>query len=200
MKKLILIFAALASLFATVSAGTVKGEGRTTAKGAAAKEKILVAYFSATGTTEAAARKIAQATGGELYRIRPAKAYTSGDLDWNRPTSRCCRENANPSARPAIVKDKKSLSAYTVIFLGFPNWWNGAPRIINTFIETYGLKGMTVIPFMTSGGSGIENSERLLKKAYPGVNWKKGRLLNGATQKEVSQWASTALQQPRSKK
>lgn len=77
-----------------------------------------------------------------------------------------------------------------MVYLGFPNWWNMAPRIINTFVEAYGLKGKTVIPFMTSGGSGIENSVKILRKDYPDVKWQDGKLLNGVTQKEVNAWVS----------
>ena len=152
------------------------------------EKKVLVAYFSATGTTERVAKMIATATGGELYKIQPEKEYSAADLDWTMKTSRCCRENDDPKSRPAIVKSKASLDEYDVVYLGYPNWWNGAPRIINTFIEAYGLKGKTVIPFMTSGGSQIENSERLLKQEYPEVNWQKGKLLNGATYKDVDVW------------
>lgn len=152
--------------------------------------KVLVAYFSATGTTENVAKMIASATKGELYKIKPEKEYSAEDLDWTVKTSRCSRENDNPKSRPAIVKDKKNLDAYSVVYLGFPNWWNMAPRIINTFVEAYGLKGKTVILFMTSGGSGIENSVKILRKDYPDVKWQDGKLLNGVTQKEVNAWVS----------
>ena len=152
------------------------------------KGKILVAYASYTGTTEGVAKMIAKATGGELYKIEPEKEYSAADLNWNEPTSRCCQENNDPKARPAIKKTKANLDEYDVIYLGYPNWWNSHPRLINTFIEAYGLKGKTVIPFMTSGGSQIENSENILKKDYPEVNWQKGKLLNGVTQNDVNAW------------
>ena len=90
--------------------------------------------------------------------------------------------------RPAFKKIKASLDQYDVIYLGYPNWWNSHPRLINTFIEAYGLKGKTVIPFMTSGGSDIKNSVKNLRKDYPEVNWEDGKLLNGATQEEVDAW------------
>lgn len=194
MKKVIFMFAALMGLFVSMTACANKkgnnmeaNESNTAAK----NSKILVAYASYTGTTEAVAKLIATATGGELYQIKPEKAYTAADLDWNDKSSRCCKENDNPKARPAIVKDKENLDQYDVIYLGYPNWWNSHPRLINTFIEAYGLKGKTVIPFMTSGGSQIENSEKNLKKDYPEVNWKKGKLLNGATQEEVNAWVKS---------
>lgn len=154
------------------------------------ENRILVAYFSATGTTERVAKTIASVTGGELFRITPTEEYSSADLDWTDSDSRCCRENDNPASRPAFVRTKESLDGYDTIYLGFPNWWNGAPRIINTFIEAYGLKGKTVIPFMTSGGSGISNSMKVFRAAYPDVNWKDGKLLNGASRRTVEDWVN----------
>lgn len=189
MRKTALALAAVVSLFTTLTACASKKQNNNMEH--AANKKTLVAYFSATGTTKTVAKMIATATKGELYQIKPQAEYSSADLDWTNKTSRCCRENDNPKSRPAIVKDKANLNAYDTIYLGFPNWWNGAPRIINTFIETYGLKGKTVYLFMTSGGSGIENSEKTLKKLYPEVNWKKGRLLNGSTQEDVNKWVKS---------
>lgn len=196
MKRVMFVFAAVLGLFVTLTACAKKKDvknsvetNNTPAADVSGKDgKVLVAYFSATGTTEGVAKLIAKSTGGELYKIQPEKKYTSADLDWTEKTSRCCKENDNPESRPAIVKDKDNLDAYDVIYLGYPNWWNGAPRIINTFIETYSLKGKTVIPFMTSGGSQIENSEKNLKQKYPDVNWQKGKLLNGASQKDIDDW------------
>lgn len=189
MRKTALALAAVVSLFATLTACASKKQNNNMEQDT--NKKTLVAYFSATGTTKTVAKMIATATKGELYQIKPQAEYSSADLDWTNKTSRCCRENDNPKSRPAIVKDKANLNAYDTIYLGFPNWWNGAPRIINTFIETYGLKGKTVYLFMTSGGSGIENSEKTLKKLYPEVNWKKGRLLNGSTQEDVNKWVKS---------
>ncbi len=195
MKRIVFMIAAVMSLCFVMTACAKKKEGtkvmeknETSAATVKEGDKVLVAYFSATGTTERVAKMIAKATEGELYEIQPKEEYSSADLDWTDKSSRCCRENDNPKSRPAIVMNKKSLDEYDVIYLGYPNWWNGAPRIINTFIEAYGLKGKTVIPFMTSGGSRIENSEKLLKAEYPDVNWQKGKLLNGASQKDVDNW------------
>lgn len=198
MKKVIFMMAAVMGLFFTLTACAKKKENKSNmesnvkANDAAAKDsKVLVAYFSATGTTEEVAKMIAQATDGELYKIQPEEEYSAADLDWTVKTSRCCKENDNPKSRPAFKKTKENLDQYDVIYLGYPNWWNGAPRIINTFVEAYGLKGKTVIPFMTSGGSQIENSERLLKADYPEVNWQKGKLLNDATQQDVNAWVKS---------
>ena len=151
-------------------------------------KKTLVAYFSATGTTERAARMIAAATGGDLYSIEPVEEYTSTDLDWTDKSSRSTVEMNDSNSRPAIKPGLKDADSYDVIYLGYPIWWNLAPRVINTFIETYGFSGKTVIPFATSGGSGISNSVKELKKAYPDIRWQEGRLLNAATEKSIENW------------
>ena len=150
--------------------------------------RVLVAYFSATGTTARVAGKVAQATGGELYAITPAESYTSADLDWNDKQSRSSVEMNDQKARPAIKSQKGKIADYDVVFIGYPIWWGLAPRIVNTFIESHDLKGRTVIPFATSGGSGIANSVAELQKAYPGLNWQKGRLLNRTDEQTVRQW------------
>ncbi len=150
--------------------------------------KTLVAYFSATGTTERVAKMIASTTSGDLFEITPVKTYSDADLDWTNPNSRCCKENDDPSSRPEFVKTKEDLTDYDIIYLGFPNWWNGAPRIVNTFIENYDLKGKIVIPFMTSGGSGISNSMKTFRAEYPDIKWKEGKVLNNASLKEIKNW------------
>lgn len=188
-KTLLTILSTVCLLSSTACAKKAKADDQQSA--AASNNKVLVAYFSATGTTARVAQMIATATSGELMEIEPTERYTDADLDWTVKTSRSSVENAHPESRPAIVKSKPSLDAYDVIYLGFPNWWNGAPRIINTFIETYGLKGKKVVPFMTSGGSEIERSERLLKEAYPDVDWQKGRLLNQVSQQDVDAWVKS---------
>lgn len=150
--------------------------------------KILVAYFSASGTTARAAEKIAQVTGGELYTIIPAQPYTSADLDWNDKQSRSSVEMNDPKTRPAIGGKTLNTVDYDIIFIGYPIWWDLAPRIINTFIESHPLDGKTVIPFATSGGSSISGSVTALKKAYPGLDWQEGRLLNRTDEKIVREW------------
>lgn len=140
-------------------------------------KKTVVAYFSATGTTEAVAKQLAKEKKAALYAIEPAKKYTAADLDWRDRQSRSSVEMNNKNARPAL-KSKKSLAEYDVIYLGYPIWWGVAPRIINTFIEQAKLEGKTVIPFATSGGSGVEKSVSELKAAYPNVKWQKGMLKN----------------------
>ena len=150
--------------------------------------KILVAYFSATGTTADAAKKLIKVTGGELYVITPVKPYTSEDLDWNDKQSRSSVEMNDPKSRPAIKGKKENIADYDVVFIGYPIWWDLAPRIINTFIESHDLKGKTVIPFATSGSSSITGSAATLKRSYPALNWKEGRLLNRADEKTIRTW------------
>ncbi len=150
--------------------------------------KILVAYFSATGTTARAAEKVAKATGGELHAITPAKAYTSADLDWHNQHSRSSLEMNDTEARPEIAGKKLDMTRYDVVFIGYPIWWDLAPRIINTFIERYDLRGKTVIPFATSGSSAIANSVAALQREYPGLNLKNGRLLNRINDTTLQEW------------
>lgn len=150
--------------------------------------KVLVAYFSATGTTARAAQKVAAATGGDLYAITPAQPYTDADLDWNDKQSRSSVEMNDPKARPALGGKRLDVSDYNIVFIGYPIWWDLAPRIINTFIENHDLKGKTVIPFATSGSSSITGSAAMLKRTYPALNLKEGKLLNRADEKTVRTW------------
>lgn len=147
--------------------------------------KKLVAYFSASGVTESVARNLSQTAGADLYRIQPEVPYTSADLDWMNKKSRSSIEMNDPASRPAIVAGDLEISSYDVVFLGFPVWWYVAPTIINSFLETYNFSGKTVIPFATSGSSGIENCEKKLQQQYPSINWKSGKLLNGHPGQDV---------------
>lgn len=147
--------------------------------------KTLVAYFSASGVTESVARTLAQTADADLYRILPKIPYTAADLDWTDKKSRSSIEMKDPDSRPEIAATDLDISSYDVVFLGFPVWWYVAPTIINTFLETYGFAGKTVIPFATSGSSGIENCEKKLRQQYPSINWKPGKLLNGQPGKET---------------
>ena len=165
------LLAALMAAFVTTGANAQNKKNMT-------QKKTLVAYFSATGNTEKAAKKIAGTTGGTLYAIQPVQKYTAADLDWNDRNSRSTKEMNDAKSRPAIKKTLKDIKQYDTVYIGFPIWWDLAPRVINTFIETYDLSGKTVIPFATSGGSGIGNSEKALKKSYPKLNWKQGKLMN----------------------
>lgn len=160
-----------------------------TCAAALAQSKVLVAYFSATGNTGRAAQLVAEATGGTLHEIAPVEAYTSNDLDWHDENSRSSVEMNNVKARPAIVNNLPGNAAgYDVIYLGYPIWWNQAPRVLNTFLETYNFSGKTVIPFATSGGSSISNSINELQKTYPEIMWSSGKLLNHATSEDIKTW------------
>lgn len=155
--------------------------------------KTLVAYFSATGTTAKAARSIADITGGELFEIAPQNLYTDADLDWNDKQSRSSVEMNNAQSRPALKAKKADIAGYDVVFIGYPIWWNFAPRIINTFIESHDLKGKVIIPFATSGGSSISNSISELKKSYPNLNWKEGKLLNRMSNNAIQNWINSII-------
>ena len=153
-------------------------------------QRVLIAYFSATGVTAQAAEKLSEITGGTLYAITPERPYTSADLDWRDKQSRSSVEMNDPKARPALATGKALNTAdYDMVFIGFPIWWDLAPRVVNTFIESHDLKGKTVVPFATSGGSSLNNSAKQLKADYPELNWKEGKLLNNLNDAAIRQWA-----------
>ena len=152
------------------------------------KSKILVAYFSCTGTTKAVAEKIAELTGGDLYEIVPSDPYTSADLNYNNSNCRANREMNDPSARPVIAGDNIDLSAYDTVIIGYPIWWGTMPRIINTFLDTYDLSGKTVLPFCTSGGSGVSSSVSDIRSAEPGATVKDGLRASGANDRNLESW------------
>ena len=151
--------------------------------------KTLVAYFSATGTTEAVAKNLAEVTGATLYEIKPEVRYTAADLNWRDKSSRSSVEMQDSSSRPAIIKDLEDADSYDRIYIGFPVWWYTAPTIINTFIETYGFKGKTVIFFATSGGSSIDKANADFKEKYPEINWIAGKTLNSESKAQIKAWA-----------
>ena len=115
----------------------------------------LVAYFSASGVTAKVAETLAEAIGADIYEIEPAVPYSKADLDWTNQKSRSSVEMSDPTSRPAIAGKRDNLDDYDTVFVGFPIWWYVAPTIINTFLESYDLTGKTIIPFATSGGSGM---------------------------------------------
>lgn len=150
--------------------------------------KAIICYFSATGTTEKAARRIAQLTGAELYEIVPVQRYSDADLDWRDTTSRSYVEMHDPSSRPAVEGRIENPERFDVVFLGYPNWWNTVPSIIKTFIESNALEGKTIVPFMTSGGGDILNSENELKRAYPTLKFDRGLLMNEVSDEDIKKW------------
>ena len=141
-------------------------------------KRTLVAYFSATGTTRAAAQRLAKEKNADLYEIAPAVPYTSADLDWRDKQSRSTKEMQDKSSRPAIKGTCDNIADYDTIWIGFPIWWYTAPTIINTFIEAHDLAGKTLCVFATSGGSNVNGSAADLKKAYPQYSWGESRLMN----------------------
>lgn len=152
--------------------------------------KILVAYFSASGVTANVAKEIAQAVNADLYEIKPETPYSSADLNWMDKQSRSSVEMTDINCRPAIVKDNLDIQQYQTILIGFPIWWYVEPRIIDTFLDSYDFTGKALIPFATSGGSSIEKSVQNLKKHYPKFTWQAGKLLR---RREAANWAQKVL-------
>ena len=151
--------------------------------------KTLVAYFSTSGVTARLAEKVAKVVNGDLYEIVPAKPYTAADLDWTNDKSRSSVEMKNKSFRPEISGKAENMSDYDTIYLGFPIWWYVAPTIVNTFLESYDLSGKTIIPFATSGSSGMGGTNAELKNSCRGAILKEGkRYSSDATEKEIETW------------
>lgn len=153
--------------------------------------RILVAYFSATNTTEGVAEHIANGLNAELYEIVPQEPYTDADLDYNDNSSRSTIEMNDPDARPTISGSVENMDQYDIVFLGYPIWWGEAPRIVSTFIESYDFSGKTIVPFCTSGGSGIGSSATNLEQLTSGATWLEGQRLNGGdSQDTVMEWVN----------
>ena len=142
-------------------------------------KNILVAYFSASGVTAKAAWKLAEASGADIFEIKPEIPYTSADLNWMDKKSRSSMEMNDPSLRPAIAERLPDMEKYDIVFVGFPIWWYVAPTIINAFLESYDFSSKTIIPFATSGGSNLGRTNDKLKPSCPGAILLKGKLLNG---------------------
>lgn len=152
--------------------------------------KKLVAYFSASGTTKKAAERLAKAAGADLFEIKPKVPYSSADLNWMDKKSRSSVEMNDPSSRPEIAERLPNMADYDTVFIGFPIWWYTAPRIIHTFVESYDFAGITLIPFATSGGSGMGRTVEELKKLCPNASWKAGKMMNGVSDKALADWAN----------
>ncbi|MDO5379191.1 MAG: flavodoxin [Clostridia bacterium] len=141
--------------------------------------KTLVAYFSASGETARLAQNLAEAAHADLFAIEPAQPYTAADLNWNSAASRSSVEMNDPASRPAIASRADDMARYDVVLIGFPIWWYQAPRIIETFLEAYDFSGKTVVPFATSGGSGMGKTEAILKAACSAqTRWKPGMVFS----------------------
>ena len=151
--------------------------------------KALVVYFSATGNTESMAQTIAETTGADIVKIVPEEPYTAEDLDYSNDDCRANLEQNDPDARPAIANQIENIEEYDTIFLGYPIWWGTMPKIINTFLDTYDMSGKTIMPFCTSGGSGITSSVNEIKEICPDADVKDGlRGSSSATSAQIEQW------------
>ena len=156
--------------------------------------KALVAYFSASGVTGKLAKNLAGAIGADIFEIVPEQIYTDADLNWQDPNSRSSVEMKDRSCRPAISSKVENMAQYDVVFVGFPVWWYVEPRIIDTFLEGYDFAGKTIVPFATSGGSGLGQAPKRMQKLAPGAKVLSGGLLNGRpSQTELTAWAEKAL-------
>lgn len=174
MKRITIILSAILTVVLCACAGnkSQQGSGQQSNSEKMEKKMTLVAFFSATGTTKAAAEKLAKVVNADLHEIQPEQPYSDADLDWHNQQSRSSMEMKDKSSRPAIKNKVENMDQYDTIYIGYPIWWYIAPTIINTFVEQYKLEGKTVIPFFTSGGSGAGETMKYLKPSAPAANWK----------------------------
>ena len=152
-------------------------------------KKALVAYFSITGITGRVAKFLANFVEADMYEIKPAQPYTKADLDWHDKKSRSTVEMHDEKARPEIEENEiPKWEEYEVIFLGFPIWWYVAPRIINTFLESHDCSGKIIVPFCTSSGSDVGETNKFLAPSCPGATLKPARNLNKLTRNMLERW------------
>ena len=175
MKHIALIIAACFMLLTACAQNTTENNNQTNSKN---MKKTLIVYFSATGTTKAAAQKLAKEYNADLYEITPEQLYTAADLDWRDKQSRSTLEMKDKSSRPAIKGHCENIADYDTVWIGFPVWWYTAPTIVNTFIEAHDLGGKVLNVFATSGSSPVGPCAADLKKAYPQYTWGESRLMN----------------------
>ena len=155
-------------------------------------KNTLVAYFSATGTTKRVAERLARVAQANLFEIKPAVPYSGADLNWSDKASRTSKERADESIRPALAVKLSDISAYDTIYIGFPIWWYVAPRIIATFLESSDFSRKTIVPFATSGGSGMGRTVEELKNICPAAHFLSGRMLNGVSDKDLADWVASS--------
>ena len=194
-QKLLIVITAMLCALVFIFTGCSDPEGQqgqndqTAPPPSVGQGKVLVAYFSATGNTEGVAEIIADTTGGTLFEIVPEVPYTDADLNYSNDDCRANREQNDENARPAIANEVEDMASYDKVFIGHPIWWGDAPRIIDTFLESYDFSGKTVIPFCTSGSSGIDASVENLKTLATDATWLDGqRFAGNATQEAVMEW------------
>lgn len=156
--------------------------------------KKLVAYFSASGVTAALAKNLAAAIDADFFEIEPEVKYTKADLDWTNKKSRSSVEMNDKMSRPAVAKKLGNMSEYDEVFVGFPIWWYIAPTIVNTFLEGYDLAGKTIIPFATSGGSGMGETNEYLANSCKGAKLVEGMVFRrNAGADELKKWAEEVV-------
>jgi flavodoxin len=151
--------------------------------------KVLVACFSFTGNTKTVASSLATLSDGTLYVIEPDAPYGAENNNYYDENTRAYKEQYGPaSVRPSIKKGLDNAGDFDIVLLGFPIWYGKAPRVIFTFLDAYSFKGKTIIPFITSGSTGISSAASELKSTYPDITWKTGDRLNGKTAGQLKSW------------
>ena len=154
--------------------------------------KSIVTYFSASGNTAHVANRLADAVGADIFEIRPAQTYSKEDLNWWEKDSRSTVEMNDLNSRPEIAKQRDNMGEYDVVYVGFPIWWNAAPRIVNTFLESYDFSGKIIVPFATSGGSGVDKVNSSIRGSCAGAELKEAKLLpTDAALADLSAWAES---------
>lgn len=170
------------------TAETDGGSQEDSADSADTSSGAIVVYFSCTGNTKAVAEKLAELSGADLYEIVPAEPYTSDDIDYSNDSCRANTEMNDEDSRPAIGSEEIDLSDYDTVLIGYPMWWGTMPRIIDTFLDAYDLSGKTVIPFCTSGGSGVSKSVSDIKAFEPDADVRDGIRAGGANDNKLGEW------------
>ena len=142
--------------------------------------RVLVAYFSASGVTAKAAAELAAVENADLYEIRPETPYTAEDLNWRNAASRSTVEMKDPDCRPPVTEPLPNMEQYGAVFVGFPIWWGREPSVVDTFLTGCSFDGKTIVPFCTSGGSGLgKTAERIRSLVGPGAKVEEGMRLGG---------------------
>ena len=184
---LFVVFVGTIFIFKNNNGGEVMAESKS-------NKKVLVAYFSASGITAKVANKLSKVTGADLFEIKPANPYTTADLDWTNKKSRSSVEMDDRNSRPQIANKVSNMNKYDVVFIGFPIWWYREPSIIDTFMESYDFSGKQIIPFATSGGSGMGDSGSIMQKLAPKSKVDSGkRFSSGVSENDLKAWAKKWL-------
>ena len=184
---MLIIFMGTVFVFRNNNGGEVMAEAKS-------NKKVLVAYFSASGVTAKVADRLSKSIGADLFEIKPVQPYTSADLDWTNKKSRSSVEMADRNSRPQIANKVADMSKYDVIFVGFPIWWYREPSIIDTFMESYDFSGKQVVPFATSGGSGMGDSGSIMQKLAPKAKVDSGkRFSSSVSETDLKNWATKWL-------